>query len=270
VILDGKTILVSGVVNRHSIAYAIAERAQEEGATVLLTSFGRVRRMTERAAARLDPVPEILEFDATSEKDVEGLTGELADRVERIDGVVHAIAFAPPDAIGGDFLAASRSSALLAFEASAYSLKALTQSAAPLMPDGLEDGARGSIVTLDFDASVAWPAYDWMGVAKAGLEAVTRYLARDLGGRRIRVNSLSAGPIKTPAASGIPGFAELADGWDSIAPLGWNGEGRAAVADAAMFLLSDLSRGVTGELLHVDGGVHAIGPAGGGPDVKLS
>ena len=253
-ILAGNRILVTGVVNRHSIAYAIAERAQQEGAEVLLTSFGRVRRMTERAARGLAESPEVLELDVNSELDLAALTESLGERWGRVDGVVHAIAHAPPDALGGNFLGAPRESAKLAFETSAYSLKGLAEAVAPLM-------AGGSIVALDFDASVAWPAYDWMGVAKAALESVGRYLARDLGPRGIRVNLISAGPISTPAASGIPGFSELAEGWAQLAPLGWDRADAAVVADAAVFLLSDLSRGVSGELLHVDGGAHAIGAA---------
>ena len=260
-ILDGKRILVTGVVNRHSIAYAIAERAQQQGAEVLLTSFGRVRRMTERAAKRLPGPPEVLELDVNSEADIANLTESLGERWGRVDGAVHAIAYAPPDALGGNFLAAPRESAKVAFETSAYSLKALAEAVTPLMAGGNNGAASrgGSIVTLDFDASVAWPAYDWMGVAKAALESVSRYLARDLGPAGIRVNAISAGPIATPAASGIPGFSELAEGWDQMAPLGWGDEARDAVADAVLFLLSDLGRGISGELLHVDGGAHAIG-----------
>jgi enoyl-[acyl-carrier protein] reductase I len=281
VILDGKRILVTGVVNRHSIAYAIAERAQQQGAEVVLTSFGRVRRMTERAAKRLPEPPDVLELDVNSEEDIAALTEALGERWGRVDGAVHAIAYAPPDALGGNFLGAPRESAKVAFETSAYSLKALAEAVTPLMGAGSDDadsnGAGpaasggsppgGSIVALDFDASVAWPAYDWMGVAKAALESVARYLARDLGPDGIRVNSISAGPIATPAASGIPGFSALAEGWDRAAPLGWGDEDRDAVADAALFLLSDLGRGISGELLHVDGGAHAIGA---GTDVPSS
>ncbi len=266
-ILAGKRILVTGVVNRHSIAYAIAERAQEQGAEVLLTSFGRVRRMTERAAKRLPDPPDVLELDVNSEPDLAALTETLADRWGRLDGAVHAIAYAPPDALGGNFLGAPRESAKLAFETSAYSLKALAEALAPLMAaapatNGDRPWAPGSIVGLDFDASVAWPAYDWMGVAKAALEGVSRYLARDLGPSGIRVNLISAGPIASPAASGIPGFAELAEGWSQAAPLGWDRTDSSAVADAALFLLSDLARAISGEIVHVDGGAHAIGAGG--------
>ena len=258
--LDGRRILITGVVNRHSIAYSIAERAQREGAEVLLTSFGRMRRMTERAAERLDPVADVLELDVNRDEDLRAVTKEIATRWGRLDGAVHAIAHAPPDALGGNFLAAPRESAKAAFETSAYSLKALAEALAPLMTgsNGASQPGRG-IVALDFDASVAWPAYDWMGVSKAALESVGRYLARDLGPRGVRVNLISAGPISTPAASGIPGFADLAGMWAEGAPLGWDTGDATAVADAAIFLLSDLSRAITGEIVHVDGGFHCVG-----------
>jgi enoyl-[acyl-carrier protein] reductase I len=256
VILAGKRILVTGVVNRRSIAFAIAERAQQEGAEVLLTSFGRVRRMTERAAARLPDPPEVLELDVDDDENLAALGEELGSRWGRVDGAVHAIAYAPADAIGGNFLAAPRASAATAFETSAYSFKGLAEALAPLMAD-----SGGSLVGLDFDAAVAWPSYDWMGVAKAALESVSRYLARDLGPSGIRVNLIAAGPIRTAAASGIAGFEELASAWPEQAPLGWNVDDPAPVADAALFLLSDLARGTTGEILHVDGGVHAVGAA---------
>lgn len=254
-ILAGKRILVTGVVNRRSIAFAIAERAQAEGAEVLLTSFGRVKRMTERAASRLPSPPDVLDLDVNDDDDLEALRGELAGRWGGVDGAVHAIAFAPPDALGGDFLATPRASAGAAFETSAYSFKALAEAVAPLMPRG------SSLVGLDFDATVAWPSYDWMGVSKAALESVSRYLARDLGPRGVRVNLVAAGPIRTAAASGVPGFGELESAWGEQAPLGWEVDDPTPVADAALFLLSDLARAVTGEIVHVDGGVHAIGAA---------
>ncbi len=257
-LLQDKRILITGVVNRHSIAYSIAERAQQEGAQVLLTSFGRVRRMTERAAKGLPEPPDVLELDVDSEDDLAALTGELSERWGGVDGVVHAIAFAPGDALGGDFMATSRESALRAFETSAFSLNALAQALEPLLAERNGSGAGASVVGLDFDASVAWPAYDWMGVAKAGLESVARYLARELGPRGVRVNLVAAGPVSTPAASGIPGFEQLAEHWGETAPLGWDRRDASGVADAALFLLSDLSRAVSGEILHVDGGVHAV------------
>ena len=250
-ILAGKRLLVTGVVDRHSIAFAIAARAQEEGAEVLLTSFGRVRRMTERAAARLPTPAEVLELDVNRDGDLERLREGVGERWGGLDGAVHAIAFAPADALGGNFLAAPQASAGAAFETSAYSFKALAEALTPLME-------RGSLVGLDFDASVAWPAYDWMGVAKAALESVSRYLARDLGPQGVRVNLVAAGPIRTAAASGIDGFAELAGAWPEQAPLGWRVDDPGPVADAACFLLSDLSRATSGEILHVDGGAHAV------------
>ena len=265
--LGGKRIVVTGVVNRHSIAYAIAERCQEEGAEVVLTSFGRVRRMTERAAKTLPQLPDVLELDVDSDEDLAALGRELGERWGRVDGVVHAIAFAPGDALGGAFLAAPRASALRAFETSAYSLSALVQALDPLLVPRNGDGAGASVVGLDFDASVAWPAYDWMGVAKAGLESVSRYLARELGPRGTRVNLISAGPVSTPAASGIPGFDQLAEHWSEAAPLGWDRRDPSAVADAAIFLLSDLARAISGEILHVDGGAHAVASVGA-PSVR--
>jgi enoyl-[acyl-carrier protein] reductase I len=262
VILDGKKIVVTGVVNRHSIAYAIAERAQRQGAEVVLTSFGRVRRMTERAAKKLPEPVEVLELDVNSDEDLAALPQALPTSWERVDGVVHAIAHAPPDALGGEFLSAPRESARAAFETSAYSLKALASSLAPLMVAQNGAGKGASVVGLDFDASVAWPAYDWMGVAKAALESVSRYLARDLGPSGVRVNLVSAGPISTPAASGIPGFDILAGAWSDGAPLGWDSSDAGAVADVALFLLSDLGRAISGEIVHADGGFHALGVAG--------
>jgi enoyl-[acyl-carrier protein] reductase I len=271
VILEGRRILVTGVVNRRSIAFAIAEAAQREGAEVLLTSFGRMRRMTERAAARLPGPPDVLELDVNSDDDLAALRAELEGRWGRVDGAIHAIAFAPPDALGGAFVSAPRESAKAAFETSAYSLKALAEALLPLMGPadaggGGAAGAGGSIVGLDFDASVAWPAYDWMGVSKAALESVSRYLARDLGEQAVRVNLISAGPVRTAAASGVPGFDALVDGWDAAAPLGWDSGDATPVADAAVFLLSDLARAITGEIVHVDGGVHAIGAGSSGSE----
>ena len=254
-ILAGKRILITGVVNRQSIAFSIAERAQQQGAEVLLTSFGRIKRMTERSAARLDPVPDVLELDVNSDEDLEALREQLNSRWGRVDGAVHAVAFAPADALGDNFMSAPRASAGTAFETSAYSFKALAEALRPLMEEG------GSLVGLDFDATVAWPSYDWMGVAKAALESVNRYLARDLGPQGIRANLISAGPIRTAAASGIPGFGELESAWSEQAPLGWAVDDPTPVADAALFLLSDLARATSGEIIHVDGGFHAVGAA---------
>jgi enoyl ACP reductase len=251
--LDGKRLLITGVLTKGSIAYTVAERAQEEGAQVLLTGFGRTRRMTERAAARLPDPPDVLELDVNEPADFEALVKELDGRWGGVDGALHAIAFAPGDALGGNFMSAPPESAEVAFRTSAYSFKALAEALAPLMENG------GSLVGMDFDAAKAWPIYDWMGVAKAALESVSRYLARDLGERGVRVNLVSAGPVETPAAQGIPGFETLAGLWEKQAPLGWDTSDPAPVADAVLFLLSDLGRGISGEILHVDGGFHAMG-----------
>jgi enoyl ACP reductase len=254
-LLAGKRLLVTGVMTHRSIAFAVAERAQRAGAEVVLTSFGRARRLTERAAGRLAGSPDVLELDVNDPGHLDALRDELAGRWDGLDGALHAIAYAPADALGGGFLETPPESAEAAFRTSAYSLKALAAALAPLMA---RDGG-GSLVALDFDASVAWPAYDWMGVSKAALEAVARYLARDLGPGGVRVNLISAGPIATPAAGGIPGFDRLAAAWPRQAPLGWDSDDPAPVADAACFLLSELSRGITGEIVHVDGGFHAMG-----------
>jgi enoyl-[acyl-carrier protein] reductase I len=253
--LRDRKLLITGVITRDSIAWHVAQRAQELGAEVVLTGFGRARRMTERAA-RLLPAPcDVLELDVNSEDDLLALRAELDRRWGRVDGVLHAIAYAPPDALGGDFMATSADSAAQAFRTSAFSLKALTEAMLPLF----ERDRAPSVVGLDFDATVAWPAYDWMGVAKAALESVARYLARDLGPQGVRVNLVSAGPIETLAAGGIPGFDQLASAWREGAPLGWDVSDARPVADAVCFLLSDLARGIAGEILHVDGGFHAIG-----------
>ncbi len=254
--LSGRRLLITGVLSRHSIAFATAARAQELGAEVLLSGFGRTRRMTERAAAQLPRHAEVLELDVNSEQDLARLPEQVRQRFDRLDGVLHAIAHAPPDALGGAFLQTPRQSALSAYETSAYSLKALASALLPLLQAA---PAGAGVVGLDFDARVAWPAYDWMGVAKAALEAVARYLARDLGTRAIRVNLVSAGPIETLAAGGIPGFAELASAWSQTAPLAWDAGDPSPVADACCFLLSPLARAITGEVLHVDGGYHAMG-----------
>ena len=252
-ILAGKRLLITGVITKDSIAFHAAEQAQREGASVLLTSFGRVRRLTERAAQRLPEPAEVLELDVNSEDDLAAVAGELGRRWDGVDGVLHAIAFAPEDAIGGRFMTAPATSAVQAFQTSAFSLKALAGALAPLMPRG------ASIVGLDFDASVAWPIYDWMGVSKAALESVSRYVARDLGPAGIRVNLVSAGPLGTVAARGIPGFERLASLWPEQAPLGWDIEDPSPVASAICFLLSDYSRAITGEIIHVDGGFHSVG-----------
>ncbi len=250
--LAEKRLLITGVLTRKSIAFAVAREAQLAGAEVVLTGFGRTRRMTERAASRLPETPDVLELDVNSEEDLAGLAAELEGRWGGLDGILHAIAFAPQDAIGGKFLETPSESAVEAFRTSAYSYQALARHLAPLMEKG------GSVVGLDFDASVAWPAYDWMGVSKAALEAVNRYLARELGPRGIRANLISAGPIASPAAGGIPGFDGLSGTWPEAAPLGWDPDDPTPVARAVCFLLSDWSEAISGELIHVDGGAHAV------------
>jgi enoyl ACP reductase len=250
-LLAGKRLVITGVMTRDSIAWAVADEALRAGGEVVLTGFGRARRLTERAARQLPSEPEVLELDVNSESDLSALRDSLAGRP--IDGVLHAIAYAPEDAIGGRFMETPASSALTAFETSAFSLKALTSALLPVFAD------RASVVGLDFDASVAWPSYDWMGVSKAALESVSRYLARELGPRGVRVNLVAAGPLRTAAASGIAGFSDLAAGWASGAPLGWNVDDAGPVARAVCFLLSDWSSGMTGEIVHVDGGLHAVG-----------
>jgi enoyl ACP reductase len=253
VILAGKRLLITGVITKDSIAFHAAEQAQKEGASVLLTSFGRVRRMTERAAQRLPEPTEVLELDVNQPDDLAALTDSLKERWGGVDGALHAIAFAPQDALGGGFMTAPAESAMEAFRTSAFSLKALGAAVAPLMSPG------AGIVGMDFDASVAWPIYDWMGVAKAALESVSRYLARDLGPQGIRVNLVSAGPLGTVAARGIPGFEQLADLWRAQAPLGWDMNDPLPVARAICWLLSDYAQGISGEIVHVDGGFHAVG-----------
>ncbi len=252
-LLEGKRLLITGVITKDSIAFHAAQRAQQEGATILLTSFGRARRLTERAARRLPEPVDVLELDVNRGEDLEALADTLGERWGGLDGALHAIAFAPEDALGGRFMSAPADSATEAFRTSAFSLKALAAALQPLMRSG------SSIVGMDFDASVAWPIYDWMGVAKAALESVSRYLARDLGQDGIRVNLVSAGPLGTLAAGSIPGFERLASLWSAQAPLGWDIRDAAPVADAICFLLSDYARGITGEIVHVDGGFHALG-----------
>jgi enoyl ACP reductase len=257
-VLSGNRLLITGVITRNSIAFEAARLAQLAGAEVLLTGFGRARRLTERAAQQLPEPVEVLELDVNSDADVSAVGQELQKRWGVLDGLLHAVAFAPEDALGGDFLGTSRASANVAFQTSAFSLKALARELAPLLARG-HGGSGGAIVGLDFDATVAWPVYDWMGVAKAALESVARYLARDLGPRGIRVNLVSAGPIQTLAAGGIPGFDELAANWRAVAPLQWDVGDAGPVGEAICFLLSQRARGITAEILHVDGGYHAMG-----------
>src|SRR4051795_12607618 len=228
-LLEGRRLLITGVLTEGSIAFAVAGRALEEGAQVVLTGFGRGLRITQRIARRLgDPPPDVLELDVNDPDQLAAVAADLQERWGGLDGVLHAIAFAPGDALGGDFLATPPESAQIAFTTSAYSMKGLAAAMLPL----LEKGEHPSIVGLDFDATVAWPAYDWMGVAKAALESVNRYLARDLGARGVRSNLVSAGPIKSVAAGSIPGFELLAEAWDAQAPLAWDTKDARPVADA--------------------------------------
>lgn len=252
-LLAGKRLVVTGVLNDDSIAFAVAKRAQEEGAELVLTSFGRVLSITTRVARRLPDPPDVLELDVSVPEHHTALAAALRDRWGRVDGVVHAIGFAPPTALGGNFLTTSWEDVATALRVSAYSLQPLGAALAPLMPPG------SAIVGLDFDARVAWPGYDWMGVAKAALESCARYLARDLGAGGVRVNLVAAGPIRTVAAKSIPGFDLFEDVWSGRAPLGWNVRDPEPVAKACVALLSDLFPATTGEIVHVDGGYHAMG-----------
>jgi len=253
-LLSGKRLVITGVLTESSIAFSVARVAQEQGAEVILTSFGRAMSLTTRSARRLPAEPAILELDVTDPAHLEHLTSELQSRWGRVDGVLHAVGFAPASCLGGNFLAAGWDDVSVAINVSAFSLKAL---AAAVLPTMTEHG--GSIVALDFDARQAWPAYDWMGVAKAALESTARYLARDLGRHRIRVNLVSAGPLRTVAAKGIPGFANFEQAWTGRAPLGWDVDDATPVANACVALLSDWFGATTGEMIHVDGGFHAIG-----------
>ena len=252
-LLDGKRILITGVLTDASLAFGVAKLAQEEGAELVLTGAGRGLRLTQRTARKLPSEPEVLELDVTEPDHVASVRGHLADTWGGLDGALHAIGFAPEACLGGGFLEAGWSDVSVALEISAYSLKTLAELAAPLMAGG------GSLVGLDFDARVAWPAYDWMGVAKAALESTNRYLARELGPSGIRCNLVAAGPVKTMAARSIPGFAQFEDAWDERAPLGWDVTDSSAVAKACVALLSDWFPQTTGSMIHVDGGYHAIG-----------
>ena len=252
--LEGKRLLITGVATKHSIAHAIACEAQEAGAEVILTSFGRVRSITERSARALPRPAPVLELDVNVPEHFGMLRERILSEYGALDGAVHAIAWAAEDAFGGRFLQTPRQSAVEAFSTSAFSFKALAEALVPTFtPHG-----GGSLVALDFDASGAWPLYDWMGVCKAALESISRYLARYLGDQGTRVNLVAAGPIATPTAGGIPGFADVVEFWRYQAPLGWDIHDPRPIARAVCFLLSDWSEAITGEILHVDGGFHAM------------
>ena len=252
-LLSGKKLLVTGVLNDDSIAFGVARTAQEQGAEIVLTSFSRAMSLTRRTARRLSPEPDVLELDVTDPSHFQALTADLTARWDRLDGLLHAVAFAPSRALGGNFLDTGWDDVATTLNTSTFSLKALAVATLPLMRE-----AGGSIVALDFDAAQAWPAYDWMGVAKAALESTARYLARDLGRHAIRVNLVSAGPVRSVAARGIAGFDQMEGAWAGRAPLGWDSRDTAPVARACVALLSDWFPATTGEILHVDGGFHAM------------
>jgi enoyl ACP reductase len=253
-ILEGKRILVAGVTMDTSIGFAVAKVAQEQGATVLISNFGRALGITRRIAGRLPAEAPVLELDVTDPEHLERLPGLVREHVDGLDGVVHSIAYGNPETVlGGKFLGGPWADVAQAVQVSAYSLASLGEACLPLM------GSGGSIVGLTFDATVAWPAYDWMGVAKAGLESCSRYLARDLGPHGIRVNLVSAGPLKTLAAKAIPGFEDIETGWSQRAPLGWDNADLDPTARSVVALLSDFFPATTGEIVHVDGGYHAMG-----------
>lgn len=251
-LLDGKRLLITGVITDASIAFHVARVAQEQGAQVVLTGYGRLS-LVERIAARLPAPAPVIELDVTNEEHLAALPAKVGEHVDGLDGVLHAIAFAPPSCLGGDFLAAPWEDVSTAVRVSAYSLKSLAVALLPLLVP------NSSVVGLDFDARVAWPAYDWMGVAKAALESVTRYLARELGPKGVRVNLVSAGPVKTMAAKSIPGFSDLEGSWGVRAPLGWDASDPTPVARSVCAMLSDWLPATTGSMVWVDGGVHAMG-----------
>ncbi|CAN5748080.1 MAG: enoyl-ACP reductase FabI [Ilumatobacteraceae bacterium] len=252
-VVDGKNIVVTGVLTDSSLAFSVAQLAQAEGADIVLTGAGRGLSLTRRTARKLAGDVEVLELDVTQPDHLSRVRDALAERWGRVDGVLHAIGFAPEVCLGDDFLAAQWDDVAVALHVSTYSLKALADAFVPLMSAG------GSFVGLDFDNSVAWPAYNWMGVAKSALQSVSRYLAKELGPRGIRCNLVAAGPMKTVAAKSIPGFKKFEDIWDDRAPLGWSVTDPTPVAKACIALLSDWFPATTGEIVHVDGGFHATG-----------
>lgn len=258
-LLEGKRLVITGVLTDDSIAWHAARIAQEQGAEIVCTGFGRGLRLTERSLQRLPDPPEVHELDINDPAHVERFVADIGAKWDRVDGALHAIAFAPDDALGGNFLDTPVESASTAFVTSAFSYKTLAVALRPLMTGG------GSLVTLDFDNTQAWPGYDWMGVAKSALQSVTRYLARDLGGDGIRVNAVSAGPLRTVAAKSIPGYSVFQDVWNDRAPLDWDHSDPEPVARMVCVLLSDWAPMTTGEIVHVDAGFHAIA-VGPGPD----
>jgi enoyl ACP reductase len=252
-ILAGKNLVITGVLTDASLAFGVAQLAQREGAKIILTGAGRGMSITERTARKLDQAVEVVEFDVTVAAHVEAAREAARTHLGRVDGVLHSIGFAPASCLGDDLMAAPWQDVAVAMEISAYSLKTLADAFVPLMTNG------GSFVGLDFDNTVAWPAYNWMGVAKAALEATNRYLARELGAKGVRCNLVAAGPIRTMAAKSIPSFSQFEDVWSERAPLGWNILDSEPVAKACIALLSDWFPATTGEIVHVDGGFHAVG-----------
>jgi enoyl-[acyl-carrier protein] reductase I len=252
-LLENKNILITGVLTDQSIAFHVARLAQEQGANVVLTSFGRTMSLTKRSAARLPNEVPIVELDVTSQEDLDSLADRVRQHVPHLDGVLHSVGFAPESALGGNFLHTPWEDVSTAIQISTYSFKSLAVACQPLLDRG------SSIVGLDFDATVAWPTYDWMGVAKAALESTSRYLARDLGPLGIRVNLVAAGPIRTMAAKSIPGFEEFENIWQERAPLGWDVSDPTAAAQACVVLFSDWLPATSGEMIHVDGGMHSQG-----------
>lgn len=252
-ILAGKTILITGVLTEASIAFTAARIAQQEGATVILSSFGRMLPITTKIASRLPNPTPVIELDATSATDLAKLSERVGEHAEKIDGIIHAIAFAPQSALGGNFLSTDWPDVSNAIEVSAFSLKSITMALHSRLKN------PSSVVGLTFDATVSWPVYDWMGVAKAAFESTSRYLARYLGKDGIRVNLVSAGPLRTTAAKGIPGFATMEELWTDRAPLGWDLTNTEPAAKALVALLSDFFPATTGEMIHVDGGLHSTG-----------
>jgi len=257
-LLDGKKLLITGVLTDDSIAFSVAKVAQENGAEILLTNVGKGVRLTEKVARKLPAPPDVMQMDVNNPDDVKAVSAEVMRRWGRLDGALHSIGFMPQDALGGNFLSAPWESVGFGFQTSAYSLKALSVGLLePMKVAGADGGA--SVVTLTFDGRFAWPIYDWMGVSKAGLEAVTRYLARDLGEHNIRVNAVSAGPIRTMAGKSIPGFDAISGVWPARAPLAWSLTDATPVGQMCCFLMSDWASMTTGEMIHVDGGYHALG-----------
>ncbi len=252
-IVAGKRLLITGVLTESSIAFSVARLAQEQGADIVLTSPPRTVSLTRRIAARLPKPVEVLALDVTDDADLDSLDQRVGEHLEQVDGILHAIGFAPASALGGGFMTAPWADVATAMHVSTYSLVSLTRALAPSL------APNASVVGLDFDASVAWPSYDWMGVAKAALESASRYLAKELGPQGIRVNLVSAGPLRTMAARSIEGFSEFENVWDQRAPLGWDINDAEPTARAALALLSDWFPATTGEIVHVDGGVHAVG-----------